>query len=327
MGTYTVVADFPGSADYAASSSAPATFNISRATPTVTFSNVGGEFDGSPLAATVAITGTGADSSPSTSLDGVTPTLTYYDGSGTSGTDLGATPPTAVGTYTVVASLAASANYTAVQSAPVTFKIRPAITTVGLTSSTGSAVFGQLITFVANVTAAVPPGGTVTFFDNGSALATLALDGSRTATLSTSFLAIGSHSITATYSGDANFIGSHSGSATASVGQSASKIVLLPHPALKKKRVASEVLTAEIQPTSPGGGVPTGIVSFELLTKKRKKIHTKDLGTASVSGGEAMLTVKPKKVLGKVITIIYSGDTNFTASTLTAHKLSKKGLL
>ena len=89
----------------------------------------------------------------------------------------------------------------------------------------------------------------------------------------------------------------------------------------------SEVLTAEIEPTSPGGGVPTGIVTFELLTKKRKKIKTKVLGTAAVSGGDATLTVKPKLVLSKVITIIYSGDPDFRASTLTAPKLSKKGLL
>ena len=53
----------------------------------------------------------------------MTPTLTYYDGSGTSGTDLGATPPSAPGTYTVVASFPGSADYTATQSSPLTFTI------------------------------------------------------------------------------------------------------------------------------------------------------------------------------------------------------------
>ena len=33
------------------------------------------------------------------------------------------------------------------------------------------------------------------------------------------------------------------------------------------------------------------------------------------------------KVLGKAITIIYSGDANFEASTLAAPKLSKKGVV
>jgi hypothetical protein len=69
------------------------------------------------------------------------------------------------------------------------------------------------------------------------------------------------------------------------------------------------------------------MVTFELLTKKRKKIHTKIIGTAAVSGGDATLTFKSKLVLSKVITIVYSGDTNFEASTLTAPKLPKNGLL
>ena len=68
-------------------------------------------------------------------------------------------------------------------------------------------------------------------------------------------------------------------------------------------------------------------MTFELLTKKKKKTKTKVLGTAAVNGGDATLTVKPKLVLKQVITVIYSGDTDFMASTLTAPKLSKKGLL
>ena len=34
------------------------------------------------------------------------------------------------------------------------------------------------------------------------------------------------------------------------------------------------------------------MVTFELLTKKKKKIKTKVLGSAAVSGGDATLTVK-----------------------------------
>jgi hypothetical protein len=163
--------------------------------------------------------------------------------------------------------------------------------------------------------------------DGGTTLATVALDGSGAATLSTSGLAVGSHSITATYSGDAGLTGVQSGPVSESVGQSGATVVLIPHPILNKKKVKSAVLTATIDPTSPGGGVPTGMVTFELLTKKRKKIQTKVLGRAAVSGGDATMTFKPKLVLSKVITVVYSGDTDFKASTLTAPKLSKKGLL
>ena len=56
-------------------------------------------------------------------MAGVTPTLTYYEGSGPSGLSLGSMAPTATGTYTVVASFAGTSDYSAVQSAPVTFSI------------------------------------------------------------------------------------------------------------------------------------------------------------------------------------------------------------
>ena len=98
-------------------------------------------------------------------------------------------------------------------------------------------------------------------------------------------------------------------------------------PSIKKKKIKSEILTAEIEPISPGGGVPTGTVIFELLTKKKKKTVTKTLGTAVVNNGAGTVTLKPNKVLGKAITIVYSGDANFEASMLAAPKLSKKGLL
>jgi hypothetical protein len=39
------------------------------------------------------------------------------------------------------------------------------------------------------------------------------------------------------------------------------------------------------------------------------------------------LSLKPKALLQKLITIVYSGDTNFEASMLTTPKLTKKRLL
>jgi hypothetical protein len=176
------------------------------------------------------------------------------------------------------------------------------------------------------VAGADAPSGTVTFFDNGTALGTVVVDEAGTAVLTTSALATGSQTITADYSGDAVLKGAQSGSASESVAPSGTSLVLVADP-VKKKKLKSEVLTAEINPISPGGGVPGGVVTFELLTRKKKKIKTNVLGSAVASEGAATMAFKPKRVLGKVITIIYSGDTDFSASTLTAHKLSKKGRL
>ena len=52
--------------------------------------------------------------------------------------------------------------------------------------------------------------------------------------------------------------------------------VLVPHAVLKRKKVVAISLTAEVEPVAPGGGVPTGVVTF--MFKK------KTLGTAVLTG-------------------------------------------
>jgi Bacterial Ig-like domain (group 3)/Right handed beta helix region len=312
------------SVDYA-SVTATTTITVSKATPTLGLSDPGGHYNGYPFPASVTITGSGADVSPASSLGEVTPTLTYYEGSNTSGTNLGATPPTAAGSYTVVASFAGSANYVPVQSAPVTFTIGVGVPMVSLTSSTTSAVYGQTITLIATVVAGGPPSGTVTFLDDGTPLGTVSLNASGSATLTTALIATGANSVTAIYSGDSLFASANSSAALASISRAATTVVFLPTPVLKKKKVVSEKLTAEIKPAYLDGSLPTGSVTFEILTKKKKKIHTKVLGTAALTGGNATLTLKAKSVVGKVITIVYGGAPDFIASTLTAPKLPKNG--
>ena len=100
----------------------------------------------------------------------------------------------------------------------------------------------------------------------------------------------------------------------------------MPQPVFKKKKVVSLGLKAEVQPTAPGAGVPTGTVTFEIQMKKKKKVTEKVLGTATLSGGSATLSVKPKSVLKKSITIVYAGDANFTSSTITPPSLTQSAL-
>jgi hypothetical protein len=210
-GTYTVVASFAGSADYAATESAPVTFTIARARPWVMVSGAGGIYNGSPFPATAAVAGVvpGYDTAPSLELERVAPTLTYYVGPTASGSG-SPDAPSAVGTYTVVASFAGSANYAPVQTVPLTYKILPKIPNVSIAVSDSWVVAGQPVTFT--VIVAAPSGstgiptGTVEFSDAAAqtSLGTASLSGG-TATLSTSTLAPGLHRITASYSGDADF--------------------------------------------------------------------------------------------------------------------------
>lgn len=84
--------------------------------------------------------------------------------------------------------------------------VPPAPTTSVLQSSTNPSASGQPVTFTDTVCGATPT-GSVTFADGGTTLGTGALapgggSGCSQATFTTSSLAVGSHSITATYSGD-----------------------------------------------------------------------------------------------------------------------------
>jgi hypothetical protein len=141
-GTYTAVASFPGSTDYAPVAPA-ATLTINLATPTVQLSADNITFNGAAYAAaTVTVTGvTGADNTPASSLEGVSPTLIYYAGSSATGDALPGAP-TQAGTYTVVAHFPGSTDYIPVDSAPVTFIIARAAPTFSVSGSGSVLVAG-----------------------------------------------------------------------------------------------------------------------------------------------------------------------------------------
>ena len=120
-GTYTVEADFAGSSDYT-EASGTATFTIATARPTISVSDSGGTYNSTPYPATATVTD--IHGNPDASLEGVTPTLTYYQGDGTSGTDLGANAPSEAGTYTVEARFPGSSDYTEASSTAA-FTITP----------------------------------------------------------------------------------------------------------------------------------------------------------------------------------------------------------
>ena len=105
-GSCTINVNYGGVANFAASSGS-VTCTVSQATPTVTVSDAGGACTGNPFPATPLVAGvlTGMDTTPSASLEGVSPTCLYYVGSTVSGAG-SSTPPSAQGTYTVVASFA-----------------------------------------------------------------------------------------------------------------------------------------------------------------------------------------------------------------------------
>ena len=83
-------------------------------------------------------------------------------------------------------------------------------TATAVGSSFNPSSFGQSVTFTSTVTAEAgfstgTPTGTVTFFDSSTILGSSSLNSNGVGTFTTSTLAVGTHSITATYNGDTNF--------------------------------------------------------------------------------------------------------------------------
>ena len=118
-----------------------------------------------------------------------------------------------VGAHSITASYSGDGNF--IESATVsaiTKMVSKASTTTTVRMSANPSISGKSVTFTATVAVAEPgagsPSGSVTFFDGATRLATGSLtvvDGKVQSTFSTSSLAVGRHSIMATYSGDSDF--------------------------------------------------------------------------------------------------------------------------
>ena len=155
----------------------------------------------------------------------------------------------------------------------------PYLTTrISLVASGGAtSTYGQSVTLTATIViidgGTGVPAGLIEFFDGRTRLGSVTLDGSGKAVLTTSALGIGSRSITATYGGDAGSTAATSGAIAVSVAQAGAQAELVPHAVLGKKNVVELDLEARIEPLAPGGGGPTGTVSFELIQKKVKVLE------------------------------------------------------
>ncbi len=184
--TLTVTFTPTDSTDYTTATTS-VTLLVNKATPSITW------------AAPAAITyGTALSSKQ---LDASASVGGSFNYSPAAGTVLGAGQQT----LTVTFSPSNSTDYATATDA-VTLTVNQAAPTIKLTSSASSATLGQTITFTATISGkGATPTGTVTFLDSGTQIGTGSLNGSGVATFSTNALAVGKHSITASYGGNANY--------------------------------------------------------------------------------------------------------------------------
>ncbi|WP_413101202.1 beta strand repeat-containing protein [Streptomyces sp. Inha503] len=145
-----------------------------------------------------------------------------------------------VGTHAVTATYAGNTGV-AGSSASGSVTVGQATTTTVLTSSPNPSTPGQNVTFTATVTAVPPatgtPTGTVTFVISGGPTLTGTLNGAGQATVSTSTLTTGAHTVTATYGGDTCFAGSTSPTITQNVAVAPTGTTVTATPATIRLRI------------------------------------------------------------------------------------------
>ncbi|MCA0320735.1 MAG: Ig-like domain repeat protein [Proteobacteria bacterium] len=179
----------------------------------------------------------------------------------------------------------------------------PAATFTNLSSTPNPSRPGESATFTVTVSSgsAGTPTGTVTVTGNGAPLATVTLSGG-TGSFSTAALAIGSHTIAATYGGDSSF----AGSTTSRSHRVMSPTTTTTLASSRNPSEAGQAVTFTATVASVGG-TPTGTVTF--------LNGGVVLGSAALSGGVATFTTSTLAKGTHTITAAYAGDSNYVAST------------
>ncbi|MDX3853666.1 Ig-like domain repeat protein, partial [Streptomyces sp. AK02-01A] len=311
VGVHSLTAVYSGDATFSGSTSPVDIQTVTGAGTTTTLTSAP---DPSVFGQAKILTATVAPVPPAVGTP--TGTVSFFDGATLLGTG---TLAGGVATLTTSTLSVGVHSLTAVYSGDVTFTgstspidiqtVTAAGTTTTLTSAPDPSVFGQVKILTATV-APVPPAvgtptGTVSFFDGATLLGTSALVGG-VATLSVSTLSVGVHSLTAVYGGNASFGGSTSPVDIQTVTAASTSTVLTsaPDPSVFGQ---TKILTATVAAVPPGGGIPTGTVSFfDGATL---------LGTSTLAGGVATLSVSTLSIGVHSLTAVYGGNASFGGST------------
>ena len=207
-------------------------------------------------------------------------------------------------------------NFQASTSQRLYHTVTAAGSNTALTSSPPSSVFGQTVTFTATVTAGVTPltSGQVTFYDGATTLGSDTLDASGKATISTSTLAAGAHTIKARFEGNADY-GPSEGTLSYTVDK-ANTTTSITSDDPDSSVVGQPVpVNFTVVANAPGSGTPTGNVTVSDGTVSC---------TGTVADGTCTLIPTTASTTPKTLTATYAGDSNFeTSSDTEPHTVNK----
>ncbi len=289
-------------------------------------SNVNLTFDdaaGSLLPDSTAITSgtwkptshTGFDSFPAPAPGSIT--LAAPEGAGTLALFNGVVPNGTWSLYSVEDS--GDGQNATITNWSLTFTLSAVATTTSVTSSVDPSVFGQNVTFTATVATAGlgTPTGNVQFFDGATPIGgAVALNGSGQAQFTTPSLSVGNHTITAQYAGSSSACNGTFNSSSGSLNTNPQTVNKANTTTGITSNQANPVgtgipvtFTATVSPVAPGAGTRTGTASFF-------RNGSPICSNVAINGsGQATCTITFTLAGNYNITVQYSGDANFNAST------------
>jgi YVTN family beta-propeller protein len=323
-GSDTVKAIYSGDANYVAINPVSISQTVAKATPTLVLTSVGTPvYGGASVTFTATLTGatgtgvsapTGAvnftsSEEPAASITFASPTIVGTTATVTTGSLL-------AGNETITAIYSGDVNYNAVNPVSIAQYVAKATPTMTLTGSASSSSYGTQLSFTATLTgvsATNLPTNTVTFFVDNAAYGNPVPVINGIATLLTSALPGGSHTVAAQYMGDANYNGiGGSQVSRPSVGVTTSKAtptMTLTTSGSPSPYGAPVTFAATLSgPTGSGVSVPTNTVTMVVDHNTGSPI------TATVINGVATLTTNALSVgAPHTVTAAYNGDANYNA--------------
>jgi hypothetical protein len=314
-GAHSITASYGGDQNFLGSTSQALTQTVNQAatiTTTVTSSaNPSAYGQNVTFTATVSAQppGAGTPTGTVTFLDGSTPIGgATLDNTGTANITTSTLP---AGGHHITASYGGDPNFTTSTSPGLTQTVNQAVTATAVTSSANPSGYGQSVMFTATVSAQPPgagtPTGTVRFFDGTTQLGSPAtLNGTGTATISTSALAAGAHHITASYGGDPNFTTSTSPALTQTVNQIATTTTVTS--SANPSRAGTPVTyTATVSPAPDGGTVAFTDGGTTITGCTAQPVNT--------STGKATCTTTPRTAGAHNIVAAFTGTSTYANST------------
>jgi N-acetylneuraminic acid mutarotase len=295
-GSHSITAVYGGDANDSASTSAVLTQTVNKAVSRVT---VASSLNPSTFARPVTLSATvtpGTATGAVQFLDGSTTLGTATISGGAAAFSLSSL---SVGAHSITAVYSGDGNDAASTSAVLTQTVNKGASSVTVTSSMNPSLYGQSVTLSAAITPSSAT-GTVQFLNGSAALGTVTISGG-SAAFSLSSLSVGAHSIAAVYSGDTSEAASTSAVLTQTVNKATSTVALASskNPAASGQSVT---FTATVSPNSA-----TGTAQF--------LDGSTALGTVTIKGGSAALSIPNLSVGTHSVKAVYSGDSNYLTST------------